>query len=126
MFFIGLSLSNYIDSDFGNTTLIVLTGWLKVQIDGLRTRIMSSGDQISIPSDRFHKITPIKSEPASYMLIYVNTTNQMPNYKHKYLPQIPQSDKSEFDSVITKHNSNTNEERKNAWLVRYDLLKINF
>jgi hypothetical protein len=125
---IGLSLSNYVNSDFGNTTLVVMTGWLKVEVEGLPPRIMSSGDRMSIPPDRFHKLTPIKSEPASYMFIYVNTTHQMlaTNHQSSYLSKMRESDLLKLNSITTKSTSNRNKANseeahkgKNAWVVRY-------
>jgi hypothetical protein len=126
---IGLTLNNYISSDFDNTTLKVLKGWIKIEIEGLSTRIMSSGDQINIPSEIFHKITAFKSEPTCYMFVFENNTHRMINndYENKFLSRRPQSDLMDFNSMIGKNNFTKNEhnlkemnkEMKNVWLVRY-------
>lgn len=125
---IGLSLNNYISSDFVNTTLKVLKGWIKIEIEGLSTRIMSSGDQMTIPSESFHKITAFKSEPTCYMFIFDNSTHRMINndYENKFLSQRPQSDPMDFNSIISKNNltkkehnlKEMNKEMRNVWLVR--------
>ncbi|CAG2106332.1 unnamed protein product, partial [Medioppia subpectinata] len=78
--FPGLTLNNYIGSEFGNTSLTVLKGWLKIEVDDDHyTRIMSAGDHMTLPVKRFHRVTPIKSEAAAYMFTHINATNSLVN-----------------------------------------------
>ncbi|CAG2164247.1 unnamed protein product [Oppiella nova] len=81
--FPGLTLSNYIDSHFPNTSLTVLKGWLKIEMVGtghmMYTRFMSAGDHLTLPVNTFHRLTPIRAEAAAYMYVYANTSHQMLN-----------------------------------------------
>jgi DNA polymerase III sliding clamp (beta) subunit (PCNA family) len=106
----------------------VLKGWIKIEIQGLSTRIMSSGDQMTIPSESFHKITAFKSEPTCYMFLFDNSHRMINNdYEKKFLSKRPQSDLMDFNSIIGKNNFTKNEhnlketdkEIANVWLVRY-------
>lgn len=54
-----------------------MKGWLKVEIQGLNSRIMSGGDRLSLPGKRFHKLSPIRSEPAAYAFIFANGSHPM-------------------------------------------------
>ncbi|XP_015786996.1 vitamin K-dependent gamma-carboxylase isoform X2 [Tetranychus urticae] len=72
--FPGLDFVNFVDPQFGNTTFKVLSGWVKLQVEGSFVRIMSRGDDCKLPSGQFHSVVPIKSEPASYMYTFTNKT----------------------------------------------------
>ncbi|XP_054155223.1 vitamin K-dependent gamma-carboxylase-like, partial [Oppia nitens] len=78
--FPGMTLNYYMGSEFNNTSLVVLKGWLKHQIVGQSTRIMSTGDQMVLPVNCYHKLTPIKSETSAYMFIYVNSSLSFINH----------------------------------------------
>ncbi len=94
-----MSLSNYIGSDFENTTLLLLKGWLKVEIEGKSILIMRTGDKINVPTKRFHKLTPIKSEPAAYVFIFANNSQQIPNeVNYQQMFEKPNSDSTKSQS----------------------------
>ena len=87
-----------------------MKGWLKVEIQGLNSRIMCGGDRLSIPGQRFHKLTPIRSEPAAYAFIFANGTQQMP---------------SQVQSVdLPKKSFIDSDKYKTIWLMRLEMIKL--
>ncbi|KAH9494869.1 hypothetical protein Btru_015868, partial [Bulinus truncatus] len=70
--FPGLSLENYIQPNYGNTTLTVLNGKVVVKIEDKNTTL-AANESMQIPTGSFHTIFTVSETPSCYMYTYVYT-----------------------------------------------------
>ncbi|XP_012934732.1 vitamin K-dependent gamma-carboxylase [Aplysia californica] len=81
--FPGLYLENYVQPDFGNTSLSVLDGRVIVELlDEGRNISLGPGDIVQIPPDTFHNVHTVSETPSCYMYMFVNTTEV--NFMRKF------------------------------------------
>lgn len=71
--FPGLTLENYIQPDFENTTLKVLSGTVRFEFEGYQ-RVLNTNETIILPSATYHNVTTISEKPSCYMYIYTNVS----------------------------------------------------
>lgn len=72
----GLVLENYIQEDFGNTSITVLKGEVVVVLldqDKINFTL-KEGQSKQLPAGQYHDVHTVTDDPSCYMYIFVNTT----------------------------------------------------
>ncbi|XP_072038823.1 vitamin K-dependent gamma-carboxylase-like [Amphiura filiformis] len=74
--FPGLFLENYLNDDFDNCSITVLSGKVKVELVDNGTFItLNEGEKLQLPIGAFHNVHVVSKEPSTYMYLFVNGTN---------------------------------------------------
>ncbi|XP_064619797.1 vitamin K-dependent gamma-carboxylase-like [Lineus longissimus] len=112
--FPGLMLENYVQDDFGNTSLSVLKGEVVVEVlqDKKKTKniTLKEGDETKLPAGQFHNVHTVSTTPSCYMYVYVNTTHQ--KFEKKFI---------EFESKVNASTENGTKELTDATLLNDQL-----
>ncbi|BFZ17560.1 hypothetical protein BsWGS_20599 [Bradybaena similaris] len=81
--FPGMHLENYVQPDYGNTSITVLAGQVIVELMDPKKNITLGPDQsVQIRADSFHNVHTVSQVPSCYMYMYVNTTEA--SFMQKY------------------------------------------
>nr|ABJ09596.1 gamma-glutamyl carboxylase [Ciona intestinalis] len=79
--FPGMHLENFVQEDFGNTTISVLRGKVLVEVDSGRNVSLSVGETLKVPPGVFHKVHTISNITSCYFYVYINSTDVSLNDK---------------------------------------------
>ncbi|XP_078494473.1 vitamin K-dependent gamma-carboxylase [Ciona intestinalis] len=79
--FPGMHLENFVQEDFGNTTISVLRGKVLVEVDSASNVSLSVGETLKVPPGVFHKVHTISNTTSCYFYVYMNSTDVSLNDK---------------------------------------------
>ena len=69
-----MTLDNFVHSDFGNTSLTLLSGQVKVELGDKNISLLVN-QSLQLPADSFHRVHTVSSTASCYMYVFVNTTH---------------------------------------------------
>ncbi|CAG5134217.1 unnamed protein product [Candidula unifasciata] len=73
--FPGMYLENYVQPDYGNTSITVLAGEVILELVDLKKNITLGPDKsVQIAADTFHNVHTVSETPSCYLYMFVNTT----------------------------------------------------